>query len=287
MDSADVPPTVSESQIGGSGEASGGSPVLDVASYAKRMGVDPEALETPDFETVVTLQQAHVQSIPFENLSIAADPAGRFAQSGVELSLPNLYEKIVEQTRGGYCFELNGLFGWLLQEVGYDADRVAARVLSDGDPGIPANHHSIVVEFEERYVVDVGMGTPKLSRPVPLDGSVVSGPMADWRIVTADRPDEEYRLDLREDDEWRGRYVFTDTPRDLSYFRAANDYLQTAPESPFTGNTHVSIATEQGHASLSGHSLLTVENETRTEQQLDDNEWYDHLSATFGIEPGE
>lgn len=286
MDSADGPPPVSGRREVSDVEMSKRYPELTVENYMERIGVDTTAVDTPDFETLVRLQQAHIRTIPFENLSIASDPDGRLAQPGVVVSPPDLYEKIVERGRGGYCFELNGLFGWMVRDVGYDASRVAARVLSNGDPGVPANHHSIVVEFDRRYVVDVGLGTPKLPRPVPLDGSVVSGPVGDWRIVTADRTDENYRLELREDDEWNGRYVFTDTPRDLGYFRAANDYLQTAPESPFTGTPHVSIATDQGYASLNGRDFVRVENETRIEDTLDEAEWYAHLSETFGIDHG-
>jgi N-hydroxyarylamine O-acetyltransferase len=284
MDSADNSPSAPSGSTVGDAEFSTEYSDLTVASYLERTGIDGERIESRDTETLTRVQQAHIRTIPFENLAIAPDPAGRLTQSGVTISLPDLYEKIVERHRGGYCFELNGLFTWLLRELGYDASRVAARVLSDGDPGIPANHHSIIVEFDRPYVVDVGLGTPKLPRPVPLDGSIVSGPVGDWRIVTADRPDEDYRLEFREDDNWSGRYVFTDTPRDLAYFRAANDYLQTAPESPFTGTTHVSIATDQGYISLNGQDFVRVENETRTENTLDDADWYDHLSRTFGID---
>lgn len=258
---------------------------LDTEAYLERIGVSPETVDTTDRGTLERLQREHIQSVPFENLAITGDPQNRISATCVELSLETLYEKIVTQTRGGYCFELNGLFCWLLQELGYDASRVPARVLSDGDPGIPANHHSIIVTLDQKYVVDVGLGTPKLPRPLPIERTTVSGAVADWRILPANRPDEDYRVEMH-DGNWEGRYVFRETPVDLAYFRATNDYLQTAPESPFTGTPHLSIATEQGYVSADEDKLTTVREDNTSEQMLSETEWYDRLESAFGIDLG-
>lgn len=258
---------------------------MDSGAYLCRIGIDPDAVETPDFESLARLQRAHVETIPFENLSITGDPRGRVPQNGVELARSTLYEKIVEQQRGGYCFELNGLFCWLLGELGYDARRVAARVLSGGGPGIPANHHSIIAELDRSYVVDVGMGTPKLGRPVPIDGEAVAGTTSDWRVVPDDRPQEDYRLEVAADDaDWSGRYVFTTDARDLAYFRPANDYLQTARDSPFTGTHHLSIATPEGYVKCADQELTVVDGSSEHRETLSTESWYDHLDSTFGLE---
>lgn len=257
---------------------------MDSGSYLHRIGVDPGSVGEPDLATLARLQREHISAVPFENLAITGDPRGKLDATGVELSLPVLYDKIVEDERGGYCFELNGLFCWLVRELGYDARRVAARVISDGDPGIPANHHGIVVDLDREYLVDVGLGTPKLTRPLPLDGGQVAGPTADWRVVTASRPEEDYRVEIREDGDWQGRYVFTEPARDLGYYRAANDYLQTAPDSPFTGTPHLSIATESGYVRCDGRELTDVSGRSQSTTELSESEWYDHLESTFGIE---
>lgn len=257
---------------------------MDPGSYLDRIGVDPGSVGEPNLPTLARLQREHISAVPFENLAITGDLWDKLDPEGVELSLPVLYEKIVEQERGGYCFELNGLFCWLLRQLGYDARRVAARVLSDGDPGIPANHHGIVVDLDREYLVDVGLGTPKLTRPLALDGGQVPGPTAEWRVVPATRPEEDYRVEIREDGDWQGRYVFTEPARDLGYYQAANDYLQTAPDSPFTGTPHLSIATESGYVKCDGRKLTAVSGSDKSTESLSEREWYDHLEATFGIE---
>ena len=260
---------------------------LDADAYLQRIGVDPGTVETADLETLARIQRAHVTAVPFENFAIVGDPDGDAEGEGIVLSTPHLYEKIVERERGGYCFELNGLFHWLLAELGYDVDRVAARMVGDDGARPPANHHANVVRLDRRYVVDVGMGEPTMRRPLPLDGSVRQDEVGvEWRVADSDRPDETFRTAFRTsgDDEWSTRYVFSDVPRALDYFEATNDYLQSAPESPFTGKPIVVIATDDGHRKLSGAELTeTVDGEER-ERTVEDGAYRETLEREFGLQ---
>jgi N-hydroxyarylamine O-acetyltransferase len=104
----------------------------EVEGYLNKLGIPPGSIGDPNRSTLARLQRAHVTTVPFETLSITGDPHGEREGEGIVLSIPHLYEKIVERGRGGYCFELNGLFYALLVALGYDADRIAARVTSDG-----------------------------------------------------------------------------------------------------------------------------------------------------------
>lgn len=261
--------------------------IMDVSSYLHRIGADPDEVQPPNRTTLVRLQQAHVTSVAFETLSIVGDPFGEREGEGVTLDLSHLYDKIVERHRGGYCFELNGLFHWLLAELGFDVDRVAARVITDGEARPPANHHINIVELDRRYVVDVGIGPPQMRTPLPLDGRPQTDPLGvSWRITAADRPDATYRVDLRSPghDEWTPRYVFTDVERDLQYFRATNDYLQTAPESPFTKTLFVALSTDTGYRKLSGTTLKKVTDGTEDERALSESEWPDILERAFNLQ---
>ncbi|MFC7080090.1 arylamine N-acetyltransferase family protein [Halorussus caseinilyticus] len=258
-------------------------------AYLSRIDLDPARVETADRGTLERLQQAHVAAVPFETLAVTGDPFGPADGEGVTLTLPHLYEKVVERERGGFCFELNGLFGWLLAELGFDADRIAARMLSDdGDPRPPANHHSHLVSLDRRYVVDVGCGTPPLRRPLPLDGSVSEDAAGvAWRVVESDRSDAEYLTQYRTPGgEWSDRYLFDTTPRKLGYFEATCDHLATAPESAFTGDPTVSIATERGYQKLSPEKFTRTERGDRTEREVTEAEWSDLLESEFGLRYG-
>jgi N-hydroxyarylamine O-acetyltransferase len=258
---------------------------MDAARYLRRVGVDPEGVTT-DLESLHRLQRAHVEAVPFENLSIVGDPFAEGRGEGVTLDPDALYEKVVGRERGGYCFELNGLFHGLLCAVGFEADRVAACVLNeDGSVGTPANHHTNIVDLDRRYVVDVGLAVPPLRRPLPLAGGVRTDRAGvDWRVVDSDRPDAGYLTQFRKPGgEWTDRYVLQERPRELSYFRASCDYLSRAPESPFTGDPVVTVGTGEGYKKLD-HETLTVYREgTETERAVPEAEWHDTLAAEFGL----
>ena len=259
---------------------------LNVEVYLRRLGVGPETVGTPDLELLGRLQRAHLTTVPFETLAITGDPYGERTGEGVLLSVSHLYEKIVESERGGYCFELNGLFHALLAALGYDVSRAAARIISDGAIRIPANHHTNIVELDRRYVVDVGMGPPTLRTPLPMDGTPRTNEVGvTWQVGASDRPDVAYCVEYRESDdaEWVPRYVLDDTPRSLRYFDATNDYFQSAPESPFTGSPSVTLATDTGWRKLSGDVFVEVDGADRYERTVTGDAWHDLLNEKFGL----
>ena len=266
---------------------------MDAERYLERIGLAAEEVGSTDLETVERLQDAHVRSVPFETLSITGDPFGARRGEGVSLALPRLYEKIVERGRGGFCYELNGLFGWLLADLGYDVERVAAAVLNDGVPAPPANHLAQVVTLDRRYVVDVGLGVPTMRRPLPIEGETrTDAAGVEWRVDESDRPDADYVVRLREPGagsaargEWTDRYVFRDVPRELTYVEATCEHLSTAPESPFTGDPVVSIATESGHAKLTPTTFSRSRGGETEERPVAEDEWEDLLAHEFGLRP--
>jgi N-hydroxyarylamine O-acetyltransferase len=258
----------------------------DFGRYLSRIGVAASDVRRQDVETLERLQRAHVTTVPFETLSITGDPYGERDGEGVTLSLPALYEKVVERRRGGFCYELNGLFGWLLDELGFDVERRAARVVSDGEARPPANHLTTLVSLDRPYLADVGMGTPVMRRPLPLDGTVREDEAGvRWRVAASDRPDTDYVSQFRTPDEetWTDRFVFRDVPRELDYFEATCEFLQRAPESPFTGDPVVSIADDEGHRKLTPGTLTERPHGETTETSLVGEAWHDALEREFGV----
>ena len=259
---------------------------MNAARYLDRIGVDPERAGRTDIDALAALQRAHVTSVPFETLAINGDPFGERGGRGVSLDPAHLYEKIVERGRGGFCFELNGLFEWLLAGLGFDVETRAAMVVGSSGAGPPANHRTHVVTLDRRYVVDVGLGVPTMRRPLPLDGGAREDEAGvAWRVVESDRPDADYATECREPGgEWSLRYVFRDVPREPWFFEPTCEYLATAPESPFTGDPVASIATERGHAKLRPDRLTRIEDGEEREQRIDGEEWYDALEREFGVD---
>lgn len=260
---------------------------MDPDRYVERVGIDPATLDT-DRESLRRLQEAHVRTVPFETLSITGHPFEDGEGEGVSPAIPASYEKVVDGERGGFCYELNGPFGWLLSALGYPAHSVAARVVRDEEGArLPANHRTNLVELDGFYVADVGMGVPVMRRPVPLDGDVVADDVGvEWRVVESERPDAEYRTQYRtpQDDSWQDRYIFDTTPRETAYFEATCEYLQTAPESGFTGDPVVSIATETGHQKLKPGRYVRYDGGEKREREVTPAEFDELLESAFGLE---
>lgn len=270
---------------------------LDAERYLERIGLDRAGLAGPAVDALATLQSTHARSVPFETLSITGDPHGEYDGEPIELSEPALYEKIVERERGGFCYELNGAFAWLLDALGFDVRRCAARIAADdGGYGPPADHLALIVTLEGdrpdgcgRYLVDVGVGAPVVRRPVPLDGSVAeNGVGVDWRLVEPDRQDADYRLEYRDRtgaaDGWTDRYLLRDEPRERSYFAATCEYHSTAPDSHFTGDPIAMRPTLDGHVSLSPETLTRTVHGERERRAVDPEEYRNLLATEFDIQ---
>ena len=133
---------------------------MDVAAYLER--INYHGTTVPSAETLRALQVAHLQTVPFENLSIhAGEP--------IVLEDEALLTKIVKRRRGGFCYECNGLFAALLRALGFDVTMLAAEVAKkDGGYTQPFEHMTLMVNGGRRWLVDVGFGDSFLE-PLLLD----------------------------------------------------------------------------------------------------------------------
>jgi N-hydroxyarylamine O-acetyltransferase len=126
---------------------------MDISAYLQRILYAGPI--KPDAQTLAGLQRAHMLAVPFENLDI---PLNR----PIRLEEVALWDKIISRRRGGFCYELNGLFARLLREIGFDVTHLNARVYNrDGNLGIDFDHLALLVEVPGqtgRWLADVGFG---------------------------------------------------------------------------------------------------------------------------------
>ncbi len=262
-----------------------GADAMDVDRYLGRIGLEPGEVRSQSLDSLTTIQRAHVESVPFETLAITGHPWHDALGEGVILEQAELFQKVVEEHRGGFCYELNGLCNWLLADLGFDVDQVVGAVLTDGEPCPPANHLTTIVTLDRRYLVDVGLGVPPMRQPLPLTGSVREDRTGvAWRATESSRPDADYLTQYRVGDgEWVDRYVIRTVPRELSYVEATCEYLTTAPESPFTGDPVVTIGTADGYAKLTPDTLTRFADGDEHNREVTPTEWDDLLDETFGL----
>ena len=135
---------------------------MDVKKYFERIGLAMPETIVPDSALLKQLHLAHCCSVPYENLDMIR---------GIPTSLEEeaLFQKIVEEGKGGLCFELNGSFGFLLKALGYKVTDYAARYLR-GETTIPMRRHRVLkVEATDGvWLCDVGIGEVCQREPVEL-----------------------------------------------------------------------------------------------------------------------
>jgi N-hydroxyarylamine O-acetyltransferase len=227
----------------------------------------------PDFETLRALQRAHLLSVPFENLDIHL---GR----PIDLSLDRLYDKIVRRRRGGFCYELNGLFAWALAEIGFWVQLHSARVFEGDRAGPEFDHLALQVHAGGAMLADVGFGDSFLE-PLRLGNGVeVTQRAMTYRM---EESGGTWTLWRRAGEVWEPQYAFELVPRRLDEFAAMCLHHQTSPESIFTRKRLCSIATAGGRVTLSGHRLIVTESGRREERDVADAEYGTILSRQFGI----
>ena len=247
---------------------------LDIAAYLER--IKYRGPVEPTLVTLRELHKAHMLAVPFENLDI---------HLGREIALDEqkIYSKIVEQKRGGFCYEMNGAFANLLISLGFDVNMLSAGVArAEGGFGPPFDHMTLLVRLDERWLADVGFGD-SFREPLQLDEP--GEQEQEWGAYRIAREGEHFILERREGDLWEPQYRFTLQPYELADFAGMCHYHQTSPESTFTQRRTCSLATPDGRITLANMRFITTTRNERQEAELADQEEYRAtLKRSFGVE---
>ena len=248
---------------------------MNVDAYLKRINYTGSLERTP--ETLRALQLTHLLAVPFENLSIHSNEP-------IVLNEDALYTKIIDNRRGGFCYECNGLFAGLLRALGFDVKMLAAGVgRPDGTFGPPFDHMTLMVTLDDRWLADVGFGDSFLE-PLLLDSrsEQVQGTRA-FRI----EPDDHHLIMSRRNDgdDWQPQYRFDLEPHEFPDYEETCVFHQTSPDSHFTQGVICSRATDDGRVTLSDMRLITTgPQQERDERNLSSREEFDQiLRDQFGI----
>jgi N-hydroxyarylamine O-acetyltransferase len=245
---------------------------VNVPAYLKRIG--HKGPLTPNESTLRSLHRAHMFAVPFENLDIHL---GREIVCDESLFL----HKIVDERRGGFCYEMNGAFAALLRALGFQVTLLSARVSGrDGKDGPEFDHLALRVNLEQPWLADVGFGD-SFVEPLRLEPGVEQEQFG--RRYRLESEDGSLRYEAHVDGLWKKEYTFTLQPRQLSEFAEMCRYHQTSPDSPFTRKRVCSLATPQGRITVSGDQLIETRGGMREERVLLEGERRAILLNKFGV----
>jgi N-hydroxyarylamine O-acetyltransferase len=244
-----------------------------IDEYLERTGA--ESTGPPSVAQLEALQRAQIYAIPFENFDIQL---GR----GVDLTPEHLQQKLIRSRRGGYCFELNGLFLAAIRALGYEARALLGRVHISGEATGRGHQLSLVTIDGRDWAVDVGFGGGCPRRPLPLEeGAVGDHDGRTLRLV----PHELGWMLQQQADGWHNLYSFDLTPvvpADIVY---GNHFTSTHPSSIFRQSRIAVRAFPDRQLALYDFRCTTSQGDDRNVDELPDDAGYlTQLAERFGIE---
>jgi N-hydroxyarylamine O-acetyltransferase len=213
---------------------------FDLDAYLQRIGLAEPC--PPTAEGLRRLQRAQLRSIAFECI----DP---FLGKVPDLHPDALWEKLVLSARGGYCFELNSLFGQALAAQGFDASPIMCRVRTTLPEGGARSHLAWVVGIDgAEWLSDCGFGGPCPPEPVLIEhGTEQVLGQARYRICPLGR---EELLERESDGNWRPLYSFERVTVIQADLEAANFVSARWENAPFSNNLMLSIFRDEGRLTV-------------------------------------
>ncbi|MDW7656733.1 MAG: arylamine N-acetyltransferase [Bacillota bacterium] len=222
---------------------------IDAQTYFHRLGLAiPPGSLTCDRDLLNRLQYAHVTRIPYENLDILSG-------KDLPMTCEDQFSKMILGRRGGYCFELNGLFACLLQTIGYRITTYMGRYLR-GETTIPMRRHRVIrTECNDgTFICDVGVGQQAPRFPLALVPDLVQEQFGETYKISREPFLGWVVYDLYKG-QWRRFYSFTEEEQLDIDFVMPSFYCEKSPESIFNKSMMLSIKTEQGRKTIDGSTF--------------------------------
>ncbi len=222
---------------------------------------------------------AHTLNIPFENLDV-------FYRRPILLDGASLYNKIVKERRGGYCFEMNGIFSLVLQEMGFKVTNLLARVTVDRNKYTTKTHQAMLVETGgNRWLADVGFGNDGIIAPLIFEENTEQKQFAHAYRLTKHQA-FGYQLEKKREDRYNSLYAFTLEECFPEDFLMSNHFTSTYPGSFFLTMRMCTMPTREGRITLTDDHLKVVRgNEVVETPVANDHEFDTLLNEHFGLDP--
>ncbi len=252
------------------------SDVFNLDAYFERINYKDGTEASAD--TLRNIHIAHTLTVPFENLDV-------FYKRPILLDEASLYKKIVADRRGGYCFEMNGIFSRALQEMGFKVTNLLAKVTVDGIHYTTKTHQAILVETgSSRWLADVGFGNDGLIAPLILEENTEQKQFAHTYRLVADSK-LGYVLQKKNEDGFYPLYAFTLDECSPDDFLMSNHFTATFPGSFFLTMRMCTMPRKDGRITLTDtHFKVVKENSVSTSPIASESEFTELLKENFDLD---
>lgn len=247
---------------------------FSLTKYCERIGY--EDMPMADVQTLKQLMRHQLMTVPFENLDVQAGKV-------VSLVPEEIVEKIIDRNRGGYCYEVNGLFAMALEALGIEYQFVAARPMFYPVKR-PKTHMAIIAKVEGKdWLCDLGFGSYGIRTPMDL-GQAGQSIKQDYDTFMLERTGiDEYLVKALVEGAWANQYAFDLHPWEWIDFAPANYMNSTHPDAIFVQKRLVIIQNLSGRSILLGNSLKTIQNGVINKTEIEDEQVKGALETCFDL----
>lgn len=246
---------------------------FDLTRYFDRIGFNGPA--RPDIDTIAQMMRRQLMTVPFENLDVQAGQI-------VSLVPEDIVNKIVGRRRGGYCYEVNGLFAMALQALGVPYQFVACRPMFY-PVRRPKTHMALVLTLDGvQWLVDLGFGSWGIRQPMRLDrsGQAVQQDHDQFKLTQSG---DNHLLQALAEGQWLNQYEFNLSPQEWIDFAPANYLNSTHPDAIFVQKMLIIVHTLTGRKILLGDQFKTIEPEGVQQHTLPPDQQEGVLLREFGL----
>jgi N-hydroxyarylamine O-acetyltransferase len=248
---------------------------FSLQKYCERIGY--EGQPKADVQTLKQMMRHQLMTVPFENLDVQAGKV-------VSLVPEEIVDKIIDRNRGGYCYEVNGLFAMALEALGIKYQFVAARPMFYPVKR-PKTHMAIVATVEGRqWLCDLGFGSYGIRAPMDLGQLDISIEQHHDTFMLEKTGSNEYLLKAYVEGAWANQYAFDLHPWEWIDFAPANYLNSTHSDAIFVQKRLVIIQNLAGRTILLGNNLKTIEDGVVTKIEIEDEHTETILSTYFNLD---
>lgn len=248
---------------------------FSLSAYLQRIGFTGEP--RADLATLQSMMRRQLYSVPFENGDV-------WQGKIVSLEPESIVEKIVNGKRGGYCYEVNGLFCMALESIGIAYTMLAARPRYNYTERRPKTHMVLRVDMgSDFYLCDLGFGGYGLREPVNITRLPVEVEQGPDRFRVSRMNDLEYLLQVEMKGQWTDLYSFDLIPQEWIDYRLPNYFNSTSPDTIFTQKKLAILQNPTGRKFLIDNELKTLSPEGVKTERIPDDAFSNILAEHFGI----
>lgn len=251
--------------------------MTDFSQLENYLEIDTEKYNRIDLLSLNHYIHQYVSRVPFENINVQN-------KQPIALNDASMLYKILQEHRGGFCYEQNRFFKNYLVGKGFNVDMISATINTGNGWAMAGSHMALKVRVNQQdYLVDVGYAdVPKEAMPLSNRQEVVTDINGYFRAYYIDA--QMIEMCKYKDNGWQIQYQATDDPKNISDFEEGITYNQHNPSSIFVKKLIVSKATNQGRITMSNSHLTITDYGEKVKKPVTSDNYLAILDNYFGID---